>query len=229
MLRRGLTLGAMRATGAMLRPAAPAAFALWRRGMAVETCKIPEMGDSISEGTILSLMKGPGDYVGAEETVAEIETDKVTIEAKSPHAGTIKEIFVAEGDNVEVGANFFSVDVGVGEASAAPPAAAPAPAAEAPAAAPAAAPPPPPKPAAAPAAAPAGAAPAAAAEEVRERRVKMTRMRQRISVRLKEAQNVAAMLTTFNEVDMSGLTSMRNEYKVCARPAGSACRSGPRP
>ena len=86
---------------------------------------------------------------------------------------------------------------------------------------PAAAPPPPPKPAAAPL--PRLLLPlAAATEEVRERRVKMTRMRQRIAVRLKEAQNLTAMLTTFNEVDMSGLTNMRNEYKVCAcaRPAG---------
>eukprot|EP00964_Phaeocystis_antarctica_P159318 scaffold130301_cov51-Phaeocystis_antarctica.AAC.1 len=81
--------------------------------------KIPEMGDSISEGTILSLMKNPGDYVAAEETVAEIETDKVTVEAKSPHAGTIKEIFVAVDDTVEVGKPFFSLEVGVGEAPAA--------------------------------------------------------------------------------------------------------------
>jgi 2-oxoglutarate dehydrogenase E2 component (dihydrolipoamide succinyltransferase) len=50
-------------------------------------------------------------------------------------------------------------------------------------------------------------------EAPREKRVKMTRMRLRIASRLKEAQNQAAMLTTFNEVDMSGLTDMRNEYK----------------
>ena len=74
-------------------------------------------------------------------------------------------------------------------------------------AAPAAAPPPPPK------AAPAAAAPAAAVEAPREKRVKMTRMRLKIAQRLKEAQNEAAMLTTFNEVDMSGLTEMRTEYK----------------
>ena len=175
--------------------------------------KIPEMGDSISEGTILALMKSPGDYVAAEETVAEIETDKVTVEAKSPHAGTIKEIFVAVDDTVEVGSKFFSLEVGVGEApaasAAAPAPSAPAAATAAPAAAPAAAPPPPPK------AAPAAAAPAASAavEAPREKRVKMTRMRLKIAQRLKEAQNEAAMLTTFNEVDMSGLTEMRAEYK----------------
>jgi len=192
--------------------------------------KIPEMGDSISEGTILSLMKNPGDYVAAEETVAEIETDKVTVEAKSPHAGTIKEIFVAVDDTVEVGSKFFSLEVGVGEApaasAAAPAPSAPAAAAAAPAAAPASAPPPPPK------AAPAAAAPAASAamEAPREKRVKMTRMRLKIAQRLKEAQNQAAMLTTFNEVDMSGLTEMRTEYKdAFLKKRGSPVEHGGRP
>ncbi len=65
----------------------------------------------------------------------------------------------------------------------------------------------------------AGAAPAAAgplpprAEDPREERVKMTRLRQAIARRLKEAQNTAAMLTTFNEVDMTAVMALRNEYK----------------
>ncbi|WP_334160897.1 2-oxoglutarate dehydrogenase complex dihydrolipoyllysine-residue succinyltransferase [Phenylobacterium sp.] len=63
----------------------------------------------------------------------------------------------------------------------------------------------------APAAAPAPAAPRAVHE--REERVRMTRLRQTIARRLKEAQNAAAMLTTFNEVDMSGVMALRNEYK----------------
>lgn len=64
--------------------------------------------------------------------------------------------------------------------------------------------------------APAAAAPAASAPRAtgpREERVKMTRLRQTIARRLKDAQNVAAMLTTFNEVDMSGVMSARNKYK----------------
>merc|ERR1712094_151915 len=64
----------------------------------------------------------------------------------------------------------------------------------------------------APAAAPAAEETPAAGSRV-ERRVPMTRMRQTISKRLKDAQNTAAMLTTFNEVDMSALMSMRTEYK----------------
>jgi len=70
-----------------------------------------------------------------------------------------------------------------------------------------------PKPAAAPASAPAPAAPRPADDASREERVKMTRLRQTIARRLKEAQNTAAMLTTYNEVDMSGIMELRNEYK----------------
>jgi 2-oxoglutarate dehydrogenase E2 component (dihydrolipoamide succinyltransferase) len=63
-------------------------------------------------------------------------------------------------------------------------------------------------------AAPAPAAPKAArTAEAREERVKMTRLRKTIANRLKEAQNTAAMLTTFNEVDMSAIMAMRAEYK----------------
>jgi 2-oxoglutarate dehydrogenase E2 component (dihydrolipoamide succinyltransferase) len=65
--------------------------------------------------------------------------------------------------------------------------------------------------AAAPAAAPALAAPREI--HAREERVKMTRLRQTIARRLKEAQNAAAMLTTFNEVDMSAVMALRNQYK----------------
>ncbi len=68
-----------------------------------------------------------------------------------------------------------------------------------------------PKSAPAPKAAPASSGPRAKAD--REERVKMTRLRQRIAERLKEAQNTAAMLTTFNEVDMGHVMALRNQYK----------------
>ncbi|NML75811.1 2-oxoglutarate dehydrogenase complex dihydrolipoyllysine-residue succinyltransferase [Rhizobium sp. S-51] len=67
--------------------------------------------------------------------------------------------------------------------------------------------------AAAPAPAAAPRAPSAAEDAVREERVKMTRLRQTIAKRLKDAQNTAAMLTTYNEVDMSAVMSLRNKYK----------------
>ena len=147
-LRRGALALSSRlvARPALLRAALhPPQLAAWavgqRRCLCASTVDvpIPELGaESIVEGGIYSLAKGVGDYVAAEEMVAEIETDKVTIEAKSPHAGTIKAIHVEVGQTVEVGKPFFSIAVGVGEATAAPAAAAAAPAAAA--AAPAATP-----------------------------------------------------------------------------------------
>src|SRR4051794_28555277 len=74
-------------------------------------------------------------------------------------------------------------------------------------------PPPPPAPAAAPAAAPPPAPTPAQAGERREERVRMTRLRQTVARRLKEAQNTAAMLTTFNDVDMSAVIDARSRYK----------------
>lgn len=58
------------------------------------------MGDSISEGTIQSLVKQVGDYVEADEIVAVIETDKVNVDIRSTHAGTIKKYYANEGDTV---------------------------------------------------------------------------------------------------------------------------------
>jgi 2-oxoglutarate dehydrogenase E2 component (dihydrolipoamide succinyltransferase) len=208
---RCATLASVRA------PVAAIAQRRWLSSGGVVEVPIPLLGaESIVEGNILSIAKKVGDYVAKEEMVAEIETDKVTIEAKSPEAGTITAIHVAVDQTVEVGKPFFSLAVGQSQAAAASAPAAAAPAAKAappPPAAAAAPPPPPPKPAAPkPAAAPAAAAPAADAGS-RETRVKMTRMRLAIAKRLKEAQNETAMLTTFNEVDLTTLTNMRNEYK----------------
>ena len=126
-----------------------------------------------------------------------------------------------------VGQAFAVVEENADAAATAPaakaeePAAAPAAPAEAPKQA-AAAPPPPPKPAAA--AAPKAAAPAAAAAppappgpgQRPERRVPMTRLRRRVAERLKGAQNTYAMLSTFNEVDMTAVMEMRKELKVGA-------------
>jgi len=181
---------------------------------------VPIMGESITQGVLAKWLVSTGAAVKADEVVASIETDKVTVEVRSPTAGVIAETFAAEGDEVNVGNPLFTLrELAPGEA---PPAAAKAaaPAAAATAAAPkaaaAAA-----KPAAAAApvkvsagpAAPAAAAPAAAKGDRSETRVKMTRMRLRIAQRLKEAQNTAAMLTTLQEVDMTNLIAMRNRHK----------------
>merc|ERR1711990_501886 len=126
------------------------------------------MGDSISSGVVEEFVKGPGDFVEADEIVARIETDKVTVDIASPEAGVIKEYMAAEGDSVDVGADFYILDTDAtapagGAAPAAPKAAEPAPAATPAPAAPApaqkATPPPPPPPRAAPAQPPSGGAP----------------------------------------------------------------------
>jgi len=179
---------------------------------------VPGMGDSITEGTVIAWLKQPGDWVDLDEIVASIETDKVAVDIRAEQEGILSEHLAEEGDTVEVGAPLLTISPGEKpEGSSAPaPAAAAAPAAdnkqeEAPA--------PPPKEqskkeskaaAPAPTAAP---APAAAPGARSEQRVKMSRMRTRIAARLKEAQNTTAMLTTFQEVDMSALMSMRKQHK----------------
>jgi 2-oxoglutarate dehydrogenase E2 component (dihydrolipoamide succinyltransferase) len=147
--------------------------------------------------------------------VVNIETDKLAVAVNAPVAGTILEYFVEEGDTIGLNAPLFRMEVGGeapegGAAAPAPEAAAAAPAAAAPA--PAAAAPATPAPvAAAPAPNATGSAEPAAIPGVT--RVKMSRGRLTIAKRLKESQDTAAFLTTFNEVDMTNLMAMRKEHQ----------------
>jgi len=189
----------------------------------------PPFADSISEGDI-SWMKEVGDSVSLDETVGEVETDKTSLPVNAPAAGTVTKLLVEDGETVTPGTPLFEMEEGAGGAAPAAPVAKAAAPAEpaAPAAAPvvaAAAPIPTEAPKAAPVptkpmsssktdfTAPAPAVLGSAGPSREERRVKMTRMRQRIAQRLKDAQNTCAMLTTFNELDMSGILQMRKEYK----------------
>ena len=226
---------------------------------------VPTLGESVTEATIAQWLKKPGEAVAVDEPLVELETDKVTLEVNASTAGVLAEVFVQEGDNVEVGALLGRIAEGETAAAPAPAKAAKAePAAKpAPTSAPTPAPvadgapavaadtlspavrkliednkldagriagtgkggritkedvlkaleaPPVPAPAPAPAAVPAPAGPAAEAAP-REERVRMTRLRKRIAERLKEAQNTAAMLTTFNEADMSAVMALRAQYR----------------
>lgn len=219
--------------------------------MATEV-KVPVLGESITEATVGEWLKNPGDPVRADEPIASLETDKVSVEVPSPVAGVMGEHVVKVGDTVEVGAVIAII---AGEGAAAAPAAAPAAAAPAATPAPAAAPAPSADAAAlspsvrravletgvdpstvqgtgkdgrltkddviaaasskpaAPAEAPAPAAAPAATGGRKEERVRMTRLRQTVAKRLKEAQNTAAMLTTFNDVDMTAVIEARAKYK----------------
>lgn len=123
---------------------------------------VPQLGESIAEGTVSKWLKAEGDKVQVDEPVVEIMTDKVTVEVPSPAAGTMGKLLVEEGTTIPVGEPIANI-LAEGEADTAP-AKAPAskeaaPASSAPASTAAASPPPAPAPAPAPAAAAAQVAP----------------------------------------------------------------------
>ncbi|MEW5770025.1 MAG: 2-oxoglutarate dehydrogenase complex dihydrolipoyllysine-residue succinyltransferase [Pseudomonadota bacterium] len=197
--------------------------------------RTPELSESVQSGSLLEWRKAVGERVARDEVLADLETDKVILEVTAPADGVLVEIRVPAGGEVKAGEVLALID---GEAAAAPPPVEPKPEAApaeqpSPAAAPAvaAAPGPflPPRlrgkpageeaPAPAPQPARAGCPPCPPCppEQARgartERRVPMTRLRQRIAERLKEAQNTAAMLTTFNEVNMQPVMELRKRYQ----------------
>jgi 2-oxoglutarate dehydrogenase E2 component (dihydrolipoamide succinyltransferase) len=224
--------------------------------------RIPQMGESVTEGVIARWLKAEGDTVAADEPVVEVETDKITVEVPAPSAGVLARQSVAEGATVGVGQTIGEIDEskGNGKSASAPKitqketagsgpvahegeiAAGPGPSLESPVAAgPAArleaaragvdlttvagsgrggriqkedvvkAQAPAPAPARAPAPMPAPAPKRAPGE--REERKPMSPLRRRVAERLVESQNTAAILTTFNEIDMSEVMDLRKRYK----------------
>ncbi len=211
--------------------------------------RVPVMGESVAEGTLSSFLKKVGDAVRKDETVAEIETDKVALEVPAPADGVITELLVQPGASVTPGA----VIARIGQPSSRPAAQTaeaitPRDAASAVTAAATATVNRPVAPSVRRIAAEAGINPAdipgtgrdgratkadalafinqpkgpAMADTdtrpprelgAREERVRMTRLRQTIARRLKEAQNSAAMLTTFNDVDMGAVIDLRKRHQ----------------
>jgi 2-oxoglutarate dehydrogenase E2 component (dihydrolipoamide succinyltransferase) len=179
-----------------------------------EVVNVPSMGDSISEGTIVHWSKSAGDHIAADEVVVVIETDKVSVDVRSPKGGVIQEVLAKVDEVVTIGAPLFKLLPGAAPAAAAAPVAAePIPAKTA-------------APASTPAPAPAAAPkvdvaqpnanivnPLLIAPERGIRREKMSRMRLRTAERLKESQNTSASLTTFQEVDMTNIINLRKQYK----------------
>ena len=194
---------------------------------------VPTLGESITEATVSKWLKNIGDNFEADEPLVEIETDKITVEVPAPHAGSLKEIKVSEGTDVEIGGILGILDESKGKK-------------------------PTPKKTeikkqkvkeevkevmvetkSSPSARKIAEENNIKLEDVtssrsdgrinkedvvshlsssnktntnkgeREEVIKMSKIRQTISKRLKEAQNTAAILTTFNEIDMSNIMEIR--------------------
>ena len=205
--------------------------------------KVPILGESIVEGTLARWHKKVGEAINAGEIIADLETDKVNIEVSASASGVITALHKHEGDTVAVGELIASIDTTASAASVTPapaPVATPAPVA-APVTSEAQATPVARNVAAdtgvdlrtvsgsgpdgritkndvikastpAPVA-PAAPAPVVASGSRREERVKMSRRRQTIATRLVQAQQTAAMLTTFNEVDLTRVMDIRKRKK----------------
>ncbi len=231
--------------------------------MSIIEVKVPQLSESVAEATLLQWKKKPGEAVAIDETLIEVETDKVVLEVPAPSAGVLAEIVKPDGSTVLAGEVIARLDTD-GKAAAAPAKQAAAPAAVAPPApaaasakgamampaaakmmadaaisasqiagtgkdgritkgdvigaveakanAPAA------SPTATPTARPAlpdVKAPLDISELVNrpEQRVPMSRLRQRVAERLVQSQSTAAILTTFNEVNMQPLMELRTRYK----------------
>ncbi|RLW67420.1 MAG: dihydrolipoamide succinyltransferase [gamma proteobacterium symbiont of Stewartia floridana] len=209
--------------------------------------RVPQLPESVSDATILSWHKQPGESVSQDETLVDLETDKVVLEVPAPQDGVLTEIRFKVGETVQAEDVLALMEAGKAAAPAATASSAPAEseaatAEEAPVLSPAvrrlvnesgidpttikgsgkngrivkadveaaiAAQP------TQSAAQPAAAAPAApAAPEGRiEERVPMTRLRKRVAERLVEAQHTAAILTTFNEVNLQAVSNLRVTYR----------------
>jgi 2-oxoglutarate dehydrogenase E2 component (dihydrolipoamide succinyltransferase) len=223
--------------------AAPAPAATSRNAPAADSVNVmvPILGESVSEATVATWYKQPGDTVAQDEMLCELETDKVSVEVPAPAAGILGQILAPAGSTVQAGGQLAVIGGAVSQAPTSDTADAvpaghkeleDAPSAKkmmaetgldraqvtatgkdgrimkedvqtALAGTPA--------PAVILASAPRAAVPVD--DATREERVKMTRLRQTIARRLKDSQNTAAMLTTYNEVDMTEVMALRNEYK----------------
>jgi 2-oxoglutarate dehydrogenase E2 component (dihydrolipoamide succinyltransferase) len=183
-------------------PAAPEAPS----GAPVEI-KVPAAGESITSANIAAWRKKDGDRVEKGEILVSLDTDKVSNDLEAPVSGTLN-ILVPEGEEVAIGKVIAKIIPGGAAPAAAPQALAPAPAA-------APAPAPRPKPDLAVISAPVAEPekPAAPVTEGRTTRKKMSMLRRKIATHLVNAQQTAAILTTFNEVDMTAVMDLRKSVQ----------------
>ena len=178
--------------------------------------KVPAAGESITSANVAKWRKNDGEQVTIGEVLVTLETDKVSNELEAPASGRLK-IIIPEGEEVSIGVVIASIDTALTErrlqsASVAPPS----PAAPAPVSTPAPVPIATSTPAkpdfSAPVAPPERVTPSAVTEG-RSTRKKMSMLRRKIATHLVNAQQTAAILTTFNEVDMTSVMDLRKEVQ----------------
>ncbi len=181
---------------------------------------VPPLGESVTEAIIANILVKVGDEVAAEQAIIELETEKITLEVVAPASGKITSILVSKDAKVNIGTLLSIMEPGEIRSVAKP-------AEKTPEKTPEIIPSPSAKKIAAEAALPlenvqgTGKDGRITKADVlsslgsnrKEERVPMTRLRARIAERLKNAQNTAAILTTFNEVDMSAIMRLREQYK----------------
>ena len=209
--------GEVAAAAAAAVPAPVAAPAPAASGGVIEL-KVPAAGESITSANVAKWRKNTGEFVTQGEVLVTLETDKVSNELEAPASGRLK-VITPEGEEVSIGAVIATIDSSVTAGAAAAPAPAQ-PVAPAPVLTPTTVAAPVSTPAPATVAAPAKpdfSAPAAPAERVstevvsdgRTTRKKMSMLRRKIATHLVNAQQTAAILTTFNEVDMTAVMDLR--------------------
>jgi len=178
---------------------------------AVVELKVPAAGESITSANVAVWRRKEGDLVSQGEVLVTLETDKVSNELEAPVSGRLK-IITPEGEEVSIGAVIATIDTGVAASAAPTPAA---PVSAAPPAAPAVATPvateePRVKPDFSAALSPSERpVTAQASQDGRTTRKKMSMLRRKIATHLVNAQQTAAILTTFNEVDMTAVMELR--------------------
>jgi len=175
--------------------------------------KVPSLGESDTEATLISWLKDVGDVVEVDDIIAEIESDKITMEITAIEAGVLNAQHCAVEDTVEPGQVIGLIDADASTQGKASSKAKPTtPVAQ-----------PQPKPSLSTVTAtkeklaeklPASPAQAPSMSGREQTRIPMTRVRKRIASHLKDAQNTAAILTTFNEVNMQPVMDLRNRYKA---------------
>jgi 2-oxoglutarate dehydrogenase E2 component (dihydrolipoamide succinyltransferase) len=198
--------------------------------------KVPVLPESVEDATIAGWHKKPGDTIRRDENLVDLETDKVVLEVPAPADGTVMEIRAEEGQIVNSDDVIAVIEEGAVEAPVIEETAAPAPSAAATSDQPSASTPsesPKLSPSARRVAEEENVDPGSVEGSGRggrvtkgdvlnfikgggsrlEERVKMTRLRSRVAERMKEAQNTAAILTSFNEVDLKAVMDLRRKYQ----------------